>query len=149
MEDITAKRTAPFCPSARPEVGNSSVFGVVTGTVEEAHITYLSQPLPVTEQLIALSAPVTPTEVFRIAAPCVGNGCQHFDGASCRLAARVTQHLSAVAENLPPCAIRRDCRWWQQEGKAACIRCPQIITDNYNPTEEICQVAAPNIGTND
>jgi hypothetical protein len=42
---------------------------------------------------------------------------------------RVVEKLPAVAEDLPPCSIRRNCRWWQQEGKAACQRCPQIITD--------------------
>ncbi len=145
MEDITEKSTTSLCPSARPEGENSTIFGVVAGTVEQPRVAYLSQLLPVTDQLIASCSPVTPTEVFRIAAPCAGNGCQHFDGTDCRLATRVAQQLPAVAENLPPCSIRRDCRWWQQEGKAACMRCPQIVTDNYSSSEQLRQVATPTV----
>ncbi len=31
--------------------------------------------------------------------------------------------------------MRMENRWWQQEGKAACMGCPQVITDIYNPSE--------------
>lgn len=146
MEDITTNKTRSLCPSARAELADSTVFGVVTGTVEEPRVTYLNQSQPVTGELIALSGSVTPTEVFRISAPCVGNGCHHFDGTNCRLATRIVQQLPTVAEELPPCPIRRDCRWWRQEGKAACMRCPQVITDDYNPSEQIRQVVTPTAG---
>lgn len=143
MENVTAKTTTRFCPSAQPESENSTVYGIVAGTVDEPQVTYLDKVMPITEELLALAEPVTPTEVFRIAAPCVNNACQHFDGSSCRLATRVAQQLPAVVEELPPCRIRSSCRWWQQEGKAACWRCPQIITDNYNASELMHQVATP------
>jgi len=146
VKDIIANRTTPLCPSARPEWENSTVFGVVTGTVEEPRVTYLNQRQPVTDELMALSGSVTPTEVFRIAAPCATKSCQHFDGKSCRLAMRIVEKRSAVVEELPPCSIRRNCRWWLQEGKAACMRCPQVVTDNYNPSEQIRQVATPTAG---
>lgn len=51
--------------------------------------------------------------------------------------------MPAVAEELPPYSIRANCRWWQQEGKAACMRCPQVITDTYSPSELIREVATP------
>ncbi|MEH2255413.1 hypothetical protein [Nostoc sp.] len=54
---------------------------------------------------------------------------------------RIVEKLLPVAEALPPYSIRRDCRWWQQEGKAACMRCPQVITDNYNPYKVEIQVS--------
>ena len=146
MEDVTPNKTTPLCPSARPEIAESAVFGVVTGTMEEPRVTYLNQRQPVTDELMALSGSVTPTEVFRIAAPCAGKGCQHFDGTDCRLATRIVQQMSVVAQELPPCSIRRDCRWWQQEGKAACMRCPQVITDNYNASELAVKVARPSFG---
>jgi len=44
---------------------------------------------------------------------------------------------------LPPCRIRQSCRWWLQEGKAACFRCPQVVTDDYNPSEIMAEVAEP------
>ncbi|MFH7028983.1 MAG: nitrogen fixation protein [Heteroscytonema crispum UTEX LB 1556] len=142
MEDTTANRTT-LCPSARPESLDGLVFGVVGGTVAAPRIAYLKQPLPITDELMAKASPVTPSEIFRTAASCAESGCQHFNGKDCRLAMRIVEKLPAVAAELPPCSIRRDCRWWQQEGKAACMRCPQIITDNYAPSEQLRQAADP------
>ncbi|GBF80660.1 nitrogen fixation protein [Aphanothece sacrum] len=133
-----------LCPSSnRPELPNSIVFGIIGGTVENPRVTYLKKPQPVTDELMALAAPVTPAEVFRTATTCATNKCLHFDGSNCRLAQRVVEQFPIVEEKLPSCAIRKDCRWFQQEGKAACMRCPQIITDNYNASELIRQVSMP------
>lgn len=140
MENIAVDGIT-LCPSARPEMENSFVFGLITGTVTEPRVAYLKQPLPITDEVIAKASPVTPAEIFRTAAPCAAKGCQHFDGTDCRLAMRIVEKLPAVAEELPPCSIRRDCRWWQQEGKAACMRCPQVITDNYNSSALMREVA--------
>ncbi|MBD2536646.1 nitrogen fixation protein [Nostoc flagelliforme FACHB-838] len=142
MSDISVNKTT-LCPSARPEPADSIIFSVIGGTVAEPYIAYLKQPLTVTEELIAKVRPVTPAEIFRTAASCAESGCQHFNGKDCRLAMRIIEKLPAVVEELPPCTIRRDCRWWQQEGKAACIRCPQVITDHYNPSELMREVATP------
>ncbi len=140
MEDIVVNKTT-LCPSARPESEDSVVFGIISGTVAEPRVAYLKKPLPITDELIAKASPITPAEIFRTAATCATKGCQHFDGQDCRLAMRIVEKLLPVAEALPPCSIRRDCRWWQQEGKAACMRCPQVITDNYNPSEVEIQVS--------
>ncbi|MHC5729197.1 MAG: nitrogen fixation protein [Nostoc sp.] len=140
MKDIAVDKTT-LCPSARPESEDSVVFGIISGTVAEPRVTYLKQPLPITDELIAKASPITPAEIFRTAAACANKSCQHFDGQDCRLATQIVEKLPSVAEELPPCSIRRDCRWWQQEGKAACMRCPQVITDNYNPSEVTIQVS--------
>jgi hypothetical protein len=142
MESNTIEKI-PLCPSARPTLDNSVVFGVVSGTVETPRVLYLKQVQAVTEELIAKVQPVTPAEVFRAASPCQAKGCQHFDGINCQLATRVAEQLPIVSKQLPPCAIRRDCRWWQQEGSAACFRCAQVITDNYSPTDLMKEVAVP------
>ena len=118
-------------------------FGVMAGTVAAPRIVHFTEPQPVTQELLALSQPASPTEVFRFAAPCAGHDCQHFDGADCRLVQRVVQILPAATTSLPPCAIRADCRWWQQEGKAACLRCPQVVTAVYEPSEEMRRAALP------
>lgn len=143
MQEVVDKTT--LCPSARPESDDAVVFGVIGGTVTEPCVAYLKQPLPITEELIAKAGPVTPAEIFRTAAPCAAKGCQHFDGKDCRLAMRVVEKLPAVAEALPRCSIRRDCRWWKQEGKAACMRCPQVITDNYQPSQLMREAATPTV----
>jgi hypothetical protein len=133
----------PLCPSAQPDWEGASVIGVVGGTAEEPRTAHLVAPQPVTNEILSLSGPVTPTEVFRFAAPCMSSGCVHFADSQCRLATRIVKLLPAVVERLPGCAIRSHCRWWQQEGKAACMRCPQVVTDNYNPSEQMRQAADP------
>ncbi len=143
MEDLTKNHDPPLCPSSRPELENSKVFGIVTGTLEAPRVNYLSQTQPVTDELMALSDSVTPTEVFRTASPCVAKGCRNFDGKNCRLATRIIENLPPVVEKLPSCSIRSECRWWKQEGKAACMRCPQVVTDTYNPSKLISKVATP------
>ncbi|MDV3348620.1 hypothetical protein SPB21_34180 [Leptothoe sp. ISB3NOV94-8A] len=134
-------RNLTLCPSGRPEIEDSRVFGIVTGTAEQPQVNYLKKTIPLDEELLSQTQAVTPTEVFRIASPCQANKCVHFDGQDCRLVMRVADQLPHVTETLPPCAIRRDCRWWKQEGKSACMRCPQILTDNYHPTELEVQVS--------
>jgi hypothetical protein len=138
-----SERKLPLCPSAQPEMADSILFGMVTGTVDEPRVAYLTEPQPVTDEILGLADPVKPTEVFRFAAPCAGRGCQHFDGVNCQLASRVVKLVPAVVDLLPPCRIRPDCRWWQQEGKAACMRCPLVVTQNYVPSEQQRKAADP------
>ena len=125
----------PFCPSAQPGQEGAFAFGIVGGTVGERRVGYLEGRVPVTDELLALAGPVKPTEVFRFGAPCAGGGCSHFDGSDCRLATKLVQLMPPASKALPACQLRPDCRWWQQEGKNACFRCPVIITDCYNPSE--------------
>jgi hypothetical protein len=144
MDHLGASNPVPLCPSAQPEMAGSVVFGVNEGTVEDPRIAYLAAPQPVTDEILALTSPVKPTNVLRFAAPCAGNGCQHFDGADCRLVQRTVRLLPPVVRALPPCRIRPNCRWWRQEGRAACLRCPQVVTETATSSEILHQVADPN-----
>jgi hypothetical protein len=135
----------PLCPSAQPDMDNAVLFGIVGGDVLAPQVTYLSQPQSITDNTNQLSNPVKPTEMFRIAASCEVKKCQHFDGANCRLAMRIVARLPKVVDTLPACAIRSSCRWWQQEGKSACLRCPQVATENYYSSELFKQVADPTL----
>jgi hypothetical protein len=132
-----------LCPSAHPEMAQSRIFGVIGGSVKEPRVIYLDEPTPATGDVLALAGPVKPIEVFRIAATCVESACRHFDGKDCQLAARIVQILPVVTEALPACRIRQDCRWFEQEGRSACLRCPQVITQNYSPSEEMVRAAIP------
>jgi hypothetical protein len=134
----------PLCPSTQPKMGDAVIFGVVGGTVESPKVAYLNESQPVTKEILALSTPAKPTEVFRMASSCQESACKHFDGSNCRLATSIVDRLPSVVDTLPACQIRPDCRWWQQEGKSACFRCPQIVTDNYSSSEIIRQVSNPN-----
>jgi hypothetical protein len=142
QETRSHKRTEPLlCPSAQPDMQACRVLGVVGGTAERPELTYLNQPLAATEEVLRLAAPVSPTEVFRFAAHCEEKACRHFDGARCQLASRIVQILPAVTEALPACIIRPTCRWYQQEGKAACLRCPQVVTQTYEASDDYRRAA--------
>ncbi len=123
------------CPSARPDMPGTTAFGVIQGSVGQPRVAFLERAVPATQELLALSGPVEPTEVFRFAAPCAGNACRHFDGTDCSLATRIVQRLPAVVDDPPDCAIRPACRWWLQEGVAACLRCPLVVTESYGAAE--------------
>jgi hypothetical protein len=141
---MEAKSTRPvLCPSAQPGMAGSMAFGVITGTAEEPRVAWIERPVPVTDDLLALAGPVPPTQVMRFTAPCQESACCHFDGKNCQLATNLVQLMPAVADTLPPCRIRPDCRWFVQEGRAACQRCPQIITYSANPTEQLSIAATP------
>lgn len=143
MKEATVRHDPPLCPSAQPAMAASVVFGVVGGSGHDARVGYLVEPQPVTAELLALAGAVSPTRIFRFAAPCAGTRCRHFDGTRCRLAVKIVQWLPVVVEQLPPCRVRPHCRWWQQEGPAACLRCPSIVTETPQASEQLQQVADP------
>ena len=130
------------CPSAQPSA-DGVVIGVVTGSTEKRRIGYLNQPQPVTEEILALAGSADPGQVFRMASPCMGDGCKHFSGGDCSLVKRIVAGLDPVVGGLPPCQIRPTCRWFRQEGRAACIRCPQVVTNTYDSTDQQRQIMDP------
>jgi hypothetical protein len=130
-----------LCPSAQPGMDNCRVLGVVEHEGPAPRLIYLNQPLPATPDVLALAAPLKPTEVFRLSATCAEGKCPHFDGADCRLATRIVNILPAAVDTLPPCIIRQDCRWYSQEGAAACRRCPEVTTVSYDLSEQARRVS--------
>ncbi len=130
-----------LCPSAQPGMDNCRILGVVQQDGPASRLVYLNEILPATNAVLALSAPLKPTEVYRLSATCAEHKCPHFDGADCQLATRIVQVLPAVVDTLPPCTIRKDCRWFSQEGGAACHRCPDITTVSYDLSETAKEVS--------
>lgn len=145
MSALPAEVRAPYlmCPSAQQEMSNAVILGVRGSSSEDSLISYLENPAPVSSKLLALTEPLLPTEVYRIAARCEEKACRHFDGNSCSLATRIVQILPSVVDVLPPCKIRNRCRWFQQEGRAACWRCPQVVTHLENASEQFTLAATP------
>ena len=119
------------------------VFGVVGGTATEPRVRYLDTPVPVTDDVVALAAPVTPEEVFRIGAPCAESACRHFDGARCSLGERLVATVPPVTDEAPPCRLRTQCRWWDEQGVAACRVCPLVVTSQHAPREDVAAAAEP------
>lgn len=132
-----------MCPSAQPEMEGSVVLGVLETTSTGQRLAWLEQPQPVTPELLAQTGEVDPRQIFRFAARCEENRCVHFNGQDCQLATRIVQILPVAVEALPPCRLRPTCRWHQQEGRAACFRCPEVVTHLENPTAEMVQAATP------
>jgi len=124
-----------LCPSAQPGMDNCRILGVVDQEGPTPKLVYLNELLPASDDVLALSAPLKPTEVFRLSATCAEHKCPHFDGSDCQLATRIVKILPAVVDALPPCTIRKDCRWYSQEGGAACRRCPEVTTVSYDLSE--------------
>ncbi len=134
-----------LCPSAQSDWPEAKVFGVVSGSADTPETAYLTNPEPVSDELLSLANPVEPAEVFRIAAPCACNQCEHFSDEEdkCRLVEKTVRWVPLVSESLPVCSIRAECRWWRQEGREACFRCPQVVTHDYLPSAEITLASDP------
>jgi hypothetical protein len=108
------------------------ILGVIETTGSgETHVSYLERLARVTDGTVAAYASGTlrPTSSFRFAAPCQQSGCQNWSGTNCRVGERLVQILSIVSQQLPDCQLRPVCRWFDQEGAQACLRCPSVITD--------------------
>ncbi len=121
-----------LCPSAQPGMDRSQVIGVVDHGGPKPRVGYLDHYRPATPEVLALAAPLRPTEVFRLAGTCAEGRCPHFDGADCQLASRIVALVPPAVDVLPACQIRKECRWFAQEGGAACQRCPHIATVSHD-----------------
>jgi hypothetical protein len=138
---MTVDRRALTCPSAQPDLSEAIIIGVVQTEGNAVMVEPLPHALPIRPLIDLIPENVRPTEVLRFAAPCAEGQCVHFDGASCRLAKRVVSRLPEVVNRLKRCAIRPTCRWWHQEGPAACHRCPLVITEPYKATSLMQEIA--------
>jgi hypothetical protein len=123
----------PLCPSGAAEQPGAVVFGIV-GAGEAGAVGYLDRVKPVDAEVLALAAPLPPASLYRVAVPCAVGACGHWEDGACQIAARMIRHLDPADEALPPCAIRPACRWWRQEGPAACRRCPEVTTTPLAPS---------------
>lgn len=121
------------CPSSRADRPGSVAFAVAGGE-------YLQQPVPASA-VVGLASPAQPTQVFRFTSPCEGAACPNFHNSLCQLGRRVVEGLPEVVSSLPACRIRASCRWFAEQGGAICRRCPQIVTEQVNPSSAYQAVA--------
>ena len=119
------------------------MLGVRGGTAAEPRVRYLDELVPVTAKLLELANPVQPMEVFRFGAPCAESACAHFANSKCGLVTSIVENVPAVVEEVPACRLRSKCRWWHQEGLAACLRCPVVITQQSLRRQDLESAAFP------
>ena len=132
-----------LCPSAPPDADGAVAFGVVGRRGNRSHVRWIETPQPVTPELLDKTGEADPRQVMRFAGACQEKACAHFDGKDCQLATRLVSMLDPVAGKPPPCTLRKDCRWFTQEGVAACRRCPQIVTQTGDPDKRMREAATP------
>jgi hypothetical protein len=129
------------CPSAQPGMGDVQLLGVISRDAAQPTLSYLDEPAAPTAEILELAAPLPVSHVFRLSARYEESKCTHFDGTRCQLAVRIAQMLPEAVDSLPKCTIRPECRWFRQEGRAACLRCPQIVTGTYEADGVLQRVA--------
>jgi hypothetical protein len=135
--------TGLTCPSAQPDMAGARIIGVLAGTPEAPEIAYLAPDAQVDASVLHHLGPLEPTEVFRFAASCEEHRCSHFAAGRCSLARRIVEQLPEVVELLPRCQIRATCRWFAEEGSAACRRCPQVVTRIPKADDALNRAALP------
>ena len=126
LNAIAEKSAVLTCPSAPPESG-SVLLGIVTAKGE---IAYLTPHIPVTEDLLATFEKdgVPPENRLRFAGPCMECRCVQWADSRCGLIDRVVDHFGdREVGSLPRCGIRPTCRWFAQQGRAACASCPEVV----------------------
>ena len=130
-----------MCPSVQPGMTDVQVLGVISRETDTPRLVYVDERVNATPDVLAAAAPAEVSQVFRLAGRCEEKKCTHFDGARCQLAVRIARLLPEAVNVLPACSIRPECRWFRQEGRAACMRCPQIMTGNDVADERLREVA--------
>lgn len=133
-----------LCPST--SAANATlVIGVVQRdeTDGRAQVAYAAGPAAFDDELRALTGPVDPAEVLRLAGPCAESGCAHYVDDCCSLGERVAAELPLVVQRAPRCSIRSRCRWYAEQGIAACRRCPGIVTSSRDGDERLLAAATP------
>ena len=126
-----------MCPSAPAWSEDAEVFGVVLGTAAAPRVQYLDAPVPVSAELLGALGDSRPGEVLRVRSPCAKSACVHYSGQHCRLAERIVAQPLEGDTRLPPCSIRASCRWFAEQGKRACMRCPELATEVVAPIERL------------
>ena len=129
-----------LCPSSRGTLEDSLLIGVVTNHGDGARVIPTERAMMVTPEILQMAEPAGPGEVFRFASACQAGKCPHFRNEACQLAVRSVDLLEPVTDELPKCSIRSHCRWFRQEGASICKRCPQVVTDQFNPSETMVQI---------
>jgi hypothetical protein len=125
-----------LCPSAPAQPG-----ALLIGVVQDGTVALLGTPLPVDAAFVETAARHgKPERRFRFSVPCAEAACGHWTGSACGLIG-ITRGQArdaglAVAETtLPRCAIRARCRWWRQDGRAACATCAYVVYDPSAPPD--------------
>ena len=124
-----------LCPSASCSKGAS-----LLGVVKNNHtVALLDVPVKIDDEFIKNAhGSGRPERRLRFTDKCIKSGCGQWTGSSCGVMdelASSNPHIKNDDEPLPPCFIRRTCRWFSQEGGKACKICLFVVTESRTGDE--------------
>jgi len=112
------------------------VGAVLIGIQSEEALGFVTPALPLDEDFVTrVTAEGRPEQRFRFAEPCLERGCRQWTGSACGVIERIG--FGEAPAVLPACGIRARCRWFAQQGPAACGICPYVVTDNRASLEPV------------
>ena len=112
-----------LCPSARCAEGAQLIGRAISPT----EVVILPVPMIVTKAFVEEAwQRKIPEKRFRFAAPCQGANCVNWLGNRCQVPSQVSTLVEQV--DAPTCGIRLQCRWFHENGLAACKVCPKVTT---------------------
>lgn len=124
------EKATHMCPSAPAHAG-ALLLGRFT---EKGSLAFTANPMPITASFLAAAQEAGDIgKRFRFAAPCMQSACSRWLNGKCCVGAAAAcaaeeQKLNR-SSGLPACAIRAQCRWFAQEGSAACSICEHVVYD--------------------
>jgi len=118
--------TGKLCPSGRCRPG-STLLGI---RGPGGRIIYTPNMPPLDEELADAFAANGGSAAYRFAEPCVEHQCGHWSDGTCGVARATVASSVHATDGLPHCSIRVACRWFAQEGRAACYACPVVVRDD-------------------
>jgi len=118
-----------LCPSA-PCTEGALLLGVVQG---DKTVALLNTTLKVDSEFVQTAKQIgSPEKRFRFANKCVKSGCKQWTGERCGVMDILIEANQNVEldDDLKPCIIREQCRWYSQAGPRACGLCTFVVTNN-------------------
>ena len=124
---LESKPDGKLCPSSTLQEG-AILLGIV---MPDGSVAYAKDRIVVDENFVRGTQGGTPAEQrFRFSSPCMKGACNQWTGSRCGVIDEVVEAVGGdVPSSLPHCSIRPQCRWFAQQGAAACGACPLVITD--------------------
>ncbi len=123
-----AESKALNCPSAPHQHPEASLFGVVLEDESGPRVSYLEKDARMPDRIDVNALGVDPGHALRFSAPCAKSSCGQWNDGGCRLGKDIAEKLAPVVDVAPACKLRATCRWFDENGVAACLRCPQVTT---------------------
>lgn len=117
-------RSERLCPSA-PASAGAVVIGVVAA---DGSTSYIRDRLVATSEFLEAAAGPSAEARFRFGSVCQESACRQWVDGRCQVPEVFLDEVpdAALAEELPRCSIRAQCRWFSQRGPAACRICPLV-----------------------